>query len=176
LAIAQRMYARALLEAADEHGRLQEVAEQLSDFVAAVREVAELRGLLRNPQVDPRAKASVLDSVLGEADELVRNFVRLLAERGRSAEIEEAYREFERLLAERLGQIEVELTTAHELSDEEAARIVGEIERAVGRKVEARRTVDPRIVGGIVLQAGSMRADASVRGRLERLRRELVTR
>jgi F-type H+-transporting ATPase subunit delta len=170
------MYARALLEAAEESGRRDEVAEQLSDFVASVREVPELRELLRNPQVDPRAKASVLDSVLGEADELVRNLVRLLAERGRAAEIEEVHREFERLVAEREGQIEVELMTAQELSDEEAARIVGEIEQAVGRKVEARRTVDPSILGGIVLQAGSMRADASVRGRLERLRRELVTR
>lgn len=176
MAVAQRMYARALLEAADERGRLDDVAEQLSDFVTSIREVPELRELLRNPQVDPRAKASVLEAILGEADEQVRNFLRLLAERGRAAEIEDVHREFERLLAERQGQIEVELTTAQELSEEHAARIVGEIESAVGRKVEAKRTVDPSLLGGIVLQAGSMRADASVRGRLDRMRRELVTR
>jgi F-type H+-transporting ATPase subunit delta len=73
------------------------------------------------------------------------------------------------------GQLDVELTTAYELSDEEAEEIVGQIERASGRRVRATRTVDPALIGGVVLQAGSMRLDASVRGRLERLRTELAT-
>jgi F-type H+-transporting ATPase subunit delta len=176
MAVAQRMYARALLEAAKEQGRLDEVREHLGDFVASVREVPELRELLRNPQVDPRAKVSVLSGLLGEADELVRNFVLLVAERGRAAEIEEVEREFERLVAQEQGRIEVELTTAVELSDDETREIVGQIERAAGRSVEASRKVDPALIGGIVLQAGTLRVDASVRGRLERLRRELVTR
>ena len=70
----------------------------------------------------------------------------------------------------------VELTTAFELSDDEAASIVAKIEQASGRTVEATRKVDPELVGGMILQAGSLRVDASVRGRLERLRHELVTR
>ena len=174
MAVAQRMYARALVEAAKERDRLDDVREQLGDFVASVREVPELRELLRNPQVDPRAKVSILEGLLGESDELVRNFLLLLAERGRAAEIDEVYREFERLVAEEEGRIEVELTTAVELSDDEAREIVGQIERAAGRRVEATRRVDPRLIGGIVLQAGSLRVDASVRGRLDRLRRELT--
>ena len=176
MAVAQRMYARALLQAARERGRLPEVREQLGDFVASAREVPDLRELLRNPQVDPRAKVSILEGLLGDADELVRNFLLLLAERGRAAEVEEVEREFERLVAEEEGRIEVELTTAVELSDEEAREIVGQIERASGRRVEARRHVDPSLIGGVVLQAGSLRLDGSVRGRLNRLRRELVTR
>ena len=71
--------------------------------------------------------------------------------------------------------LDVELTTAHELSDAEFERILGEIEKESGRKVQATRSVDPDLIGGIVLQAGSMRLDASVRGRLERLRQELAT-
>ena len=141
-----------------------------------MREVPELRDLLRNPQVDPRAKVSILESLLGDADELVRNFLLLLAQRGRAAELEEVEREFERLVAREEGRIEVELTTAVELSDEEAREIVGQIERASGRSVEATRKVDPRLIGGIVVEAGTLRVDASVRGRFERLRRELVTR
>ena len=176
MAVAQRMYARALLEAAKEQGRLTDVREQLADFTASVREVPELRDLLRNPQVDPRAKVSILEGLLGEADELVRNFLLVLTQRGRAPELEEVEREFERLVAREEGRIEVELTTAVELSDEEAREIVGQIERASGRSVEATRNVDPTLIGGIVLQAGSRRVDASVRGRLERLRRELVTR
>ena len=71
--------------------------------------------------------------------------------------------------------LDVELTTAHELSDAEFERIVAEIEKKSGRKVQATRSVDPDLIGGIVLQAGSMRLDASVRGRLDRLRQELAT-
>ena len=150
--------------------------EELGDFVAAVGEVPELRELLRNPQVDPRARADALDDVLGDADELVRNFLRLLSAKGRSGQIEQIHEEFERLAAAEERRLEVELTTAHLLSDEDERHIVEQIERASGRKVEATRNVDPDLIGGVVLQAGSLRVDASVRGRLERLRHELVTR
>ena len=72
--------------------------------------------------------------------------------------------------------LELELTTAVELSDEEAGRVVDQIEQASGRRVEATRSVDPDLIGGIVIQAGSQRLDASVRGRLEQLRQELTAR
>jgi F-type H+-transporting ATPase subunit delta len=152
------------------------VREELGDFVAAVAEVPELRELLRNPQVDPRARAAALDDVLGDADELLRNFLRLLSEKGRSGQIEEIQRELERLAAAEERRLEVELTTAYELSDEDERRILEQIEKASGRTVVATRRVDPDLIGGVVLQAGSLRVDASVRGRLERLRHELVTR
>jgi F-type H+-transporting ATPase subunit delta len=117
----------------------------------------------------------VLDRVLGGADELVRNFVRLLAEKGRATELREMSAELDALVSAAGGVLDVELTTAHELSDEEFARIVGQIEGASGRKVQATRSVDPALIGGLILQAGSMRLDASVRGRLERLRQQLAT-
>ena len=176
IAVAHRIYARALFDAAKEEGRLERVREEFGDFVAAVEEVPELRELLRNPQVDRRARAAALDDVLGEADELVRNFLRLLSEKGRSGQIDEIHREFERLVAADERRLEVELTTARELSDAEERQILEQIEQASGRKVEATRSVDPDLIGGVVLQAGSLRVDASVRGRLERLRHELVTR
>ena len=112
--------------------------------------------------------------VLGGADELVRNFVRLAVEKGRAGEIRDIAAEFETLVAEQERILDVDLTTAHELDDTEFGRIVGRIEQASGRKVQATRTVDPGLIGGIVLQAGSMRLDASVRGRLERLRHDLT--
>ena len=176
MAVAQRMYARALLEAATEEGSLDLVREELGDFAAAAGEPGPLHELLRNPQVDPRAKVSILEPVLGDFDELVRNFVLLLAERGRAAEIDEVHREFEELAAAEAGELTVELTTAVELDEDEAARIAAQIQQASGRKVEATRRVDPDLIGGIVLQAGSLRLDGSVRGRLERLRRDLVQR
>lgn len=175
MSVVHRVYARALFDAARDKGRLEAVREDLADFVAAVHDVPELRSLLRNPQLDPRAKAAALDAVLAEGDALVRNFLRLLAEKGRAGEVEAVFEEFERLVAEAEGQLKVELTTAYELSDEEARSIVEQIEKASGRRVEATRKVDPTLIGGIVLQAGSLRVDASVRGRLNRLRHELAT-
>jgi F-type H+-transporting ATPase subunit delta len=105
---------------------------------------------------------------------LFRNFLRLVAEKGRAGEIEDIAQEFERLMAREERRLNVELITARELTDAEAGEIIGQIEQAAGRKVEATRSVDASLIGGFVLQAGSYRADASVRGRLERLRHELV--
>jgi F-type H+-transporting ATPase subunit delta len=174
MAVAHRVYAEALLEAAGERGRLAEVREGLAGFVAAVAESNELRGLLRNPQVDVRAKRDALGLALEDADELVRNFLLLVTEKGRIAEIAEIQDEFERLIAREARVLELELTTAIELSEDDAARVVRQIEEASGRRVEAARRVDPDIIGGIVVQAGSRRLDASVRGRLEELRHELI--
>src|SRR5439155_14075715 len=94
---------------------------------------------------------------------------------GRIGELVPIYEEFERLVAADEGVLDVELTTAYELSDGEDGEIVRQIEQTSGRRVEASRKVDPDLIGGIVLQVGSRRVDASVRGRLERLRHELTT-
>ena len=135
----------------------------------------ELSELLENPEIEPLVKADVLERVLGDADELIRNFVHLVAEKNRAGEIREIAAEFETLVAAEERILDVQLTTATALSDEEFGQILGRIEKASGHKVQASRSVDPNLIGGIVLQAGSMRLDASVRGRLERLRQQLAT-
>jgi F-type H+-transporting ATPase subunit delta len=176
VAVAHRIYAEALLAAAKEKGRLDLVREQFAALAEALAESEELADLLRNPQLEPGAKRDALEAALGDADELIRNFVRLVGEKDRIGELDEIYREWERLLAAEERVIEVELTTAVELSDEEAAQIVRKIEQATGRTVEATRRVDPDLIGGLVLQAGSLRVDGSVRGRLEGLRQDLLAR
>src|SRR4051812_11827404 len=176
MAVAQRVYAEALLEAARDKDRIAPVREEFDAFVAAVRESDELRGFLRNPQIEGETKIAVLDDVLGGGEQLFSSFVHLLVEKGRIGELEDMHGEFGRLIAREERVLELELTTAVELSDEEAAKVVEQIEEASGRRVEATRTVDPGIIGGIVVQAGSVRADASVRGRLAQLREELINR
>jgi F-type H+-transporting ATPase subunit delta len=141
-----------------------------------VRESAELRGVLRNPQLESRVKAQVVEDVVGDADVLLRNFLQLVAQKGRIGEIEEMARELDRLVAADERRLNVELTTAIELSEDDARGIVQQIEKATGRRVEATRRVDPDLIGGLVLQADSLRVDSSVRGRIERLRHELVRR
>ena len=130
--------------------------------------------MLRNPQLETSAKAHILADIAGDDEPLFKNFLQLIAEKGRAGELDEIAHEFERLMAREERRLTVELTTARELTDDEAQAIVAQIEEAAGRTVEATRSVDPDLVGGIVLQAGSYRVDASVRGRLERLRRTLV--
>lgn len=176
MAVAPRLYARSLFQAAREAGKLDVVHAELGEFATAVEQVPELRGLLSNPQIERDEREAALREILADADELVRNFVLLLSEKGRAAQLDEVYRELDALVAAEAGRLTVELTTAYELSDDEAASIVQKIERASGHTVEATRSVDPKLIGGIVLQVGSHRLDASVRGRLSRLRHELVTR
>ena len=149
------------------HAQLQQLREEIAS-------VDEFRLMLENPETDSRVKADVLARVAEGSDELIVNFVRLLAEKGRAAEVDEIADELDTLVAEEQRILDVELTTAHELSDEEFGRILARIETASGRKVQAERKVDPDLIGGIVLQAGSMRLDASVRGRLDRLRQDLA--
>ena len=148
---------------------------QLRELRDAIDGAEDLGALLENPEVDTLVKSRVLAQVADGFDELVVNFVRLVAEKGRASELGEITDELDSLVAAEEQILDVELTTAHELSDEEFGRILGRIEQQSGRKVQATRQVDPDLIGGIVLQAGSMRLDASVRGRLERLRHELAT-
>ena len=173
MAVAQRIYANALFEAAQEKGRLDEARDELHAFAEAVEQIPELRALVEDPELDSRVKRDALASVLAEADELVRNFVLLVVEKGRIHELPGMVEEFDALVAAEEGILDVELTTAVELTEDEAEKILGQIEGVSGRRLRASRNVDPALIGGFVLQAGSYRADASVRGRLERLRREL---
>jgi F-type H+-transporting ATPase subunit delta len=170
------MYARALYEAARDQDRVDVARDQLAELAAAMEATPELEAFLANPQLDPGAKASVLLEVTTGADPVVRNFCRLVAAKGRAGQLRAIAEEFEAIVDQEQGRLAVELTTAYALSDDEAASIVSKIEDASGRTVEATRAVDPDLIGGMILQAGSFRVDASVRGRLHRLRRELVAR
>jgi F-type H+-transporting ATPase subunit delta len=145
--------------------------QQLRD---AVESMPELKTLLSNPEIESTEKGDVLARIAKGADDEVINFLRLIAEKGRAGELPEITDELDALVAADQRVLDVELTTATELSDVEFGRILGRIESASGRKVQASRKVDPDLIGGLVLQAGSLRLDASVRGRLERLRHDLT--
>lgn len=176
MAVAHRMYARALYGAAQAQGRVDVVRDQLDELASALEATPELEAFLVNPQLDPAAKASVLDEVATGADPIVTNFLRVVASKGRAGQLRAIAEEFEEIVDREQGRLKVELTTAYELDEGEAQAIVRRIEQSSGQSVEASRSVDPDLIGGMILQAGSLRVDASVRGRLARLRRELVQR
>lgn len=176
MAVVHRTYAQALYEAARDAKSVPAVREQLAAFVAATQDVPELHALLVNPKLDQRVKRSSLEGILEGSEQILRNFLLLLVEKHRAGEVVEIAREFERIATADEGRLDVELTTAYALTDDEARSILQQIEKASGRAVDATRKVDPSLVGGIVLQVGSLRLDASVSGRLTRLRHELTTR
>ena len=167
------MYARALYEAAREKGSLEVVREELADLAHTLDEMPDLERVLVDRELDTTLKVKLLEQILARSNELVRNLAALMAEKGRAAEIREVAAEFEGLVSAEERILSVEVTTAEELSDNDFERILADIERKSGRKVSASRSVEPELIGGIVLQAGSMRLDASVRGQFDRLRQEL---
>jgi F-type H+-transporting ATPase subunit delta len=150
------------------------VHRQLDELRNAVARSDDLRVFLEDPEVESHRKGDVLAEIAKGADAEVVNFLRLIAEKGRAAELTKIVDELDALVAERERILDVEITTAMELSKESFDRLTQQIADASGRKVQATRKVDPTLIGGIVLQAGSMRLDASVRGRLERLRHDLT--
>jgi F-type H+-transporting ATPase subunit delta len=175
VAVAHRVYAEALLEVAKEADRLDRIRKEFDEFAETLEESDELRRFLVNPQIESQSKRGALEDLLAKADPLLLNFLRLLADKGRIGEVAQVHEEWARLLAREERVLELELTTAIELSEAEAAKVVKQIEQASGRSVVATRTVDSNLIGGIVVQAGSLRLDASVRGRLEQLREELTS-
>jgi F-type H+-transporting ATPase subunit delta len=175
LGVAQRVYAEARLAAAKDEKRLDRVRKDFDEFAAALEGSEELQRFLQNPQIESETKRQALEDLLAKSDELFLNLVRVLVDKNRIAELDQVHEEWGRLLAREERVLELELTTAVQLSDKEAARVVKQIEETSGRSVVATRTVDPDLIGGLVVQAGSRRLDASVRGRLEQLREKLIT-
>ena len=148
------------------------VQQELGEFVQAVRDVPELRAACAIPSSirAPRSRRSGRSSRTRTSSSATSSSC--LTERGRATELEETQRS-SNACGRRDRAPHAELATAVDLSDDEAAEIVRQIEQSSGRSVDATRRVDPDLLGGVVLQVG-LRLDASLRGCLERLRRELA--
>jgi len=169
-----RVYADALFSVAKEHGRLDAVRQQLAQFADAVSESHDLQVFFFSPYFSSAEKrAGIARAVSGAEPELV-NFLELLAEKHRMPVIFRIRARFEELWAEENRQLEVRLTSAVELDPEVIERVRDEIERQTDRTIELESSVDDGIIGGLVLQVGNMVVDASLRGRLERLRKEVA--
>jgi F-type H+-transporting ATPase subunit delta len=167
-------YAEALYEAAVDADALPQVAADIDAFAVAVQESAELRAALENPEIDSRAKSSVIEAVAADAHPLVRNFLLVLVDRGRIAAFPEIAEAFRDRVARAEARIDVEAVTAVPLPDDLRDRIVESIHAKTNATVELTESVDPDVVGGLVLHVGEVVVDGSVRHRLDELRRELT--
>jgi F-type H+-transporting ATPase subunit delta len=170
-------YAEALFEAARELEELEEVLEDLGEFVEALRENEELYLFFSGRQIPEREKRRAIDALTEEMALSTRNFLKVLSDNGREEILEEVLVRYEELVKEHLGKVEVEVTTAIELSEEELDRIKDRLAVVLeGREVILRTQVDPNLLGGAVFRFGGRMVDGSIRGQLSSLREEMLER
>jgi len=170
-----RAYARALLAAAADAGKVDEVRRDLGDFVAALASSASLRDVLADPQVDEGAKRRVLAELTRDADPLVANTLQLLQQKGRFAIVSALRLELEELADAEAEVVKVEVTSAIELGADAEERLAARVAEATGRRVELTKRVDAGVLGGLVVRVGDVIVDGSLRSRIGQLRRRLVT-
>jgi F-type H+-transporting ATPase subunit delta len=170
-------YAEALFEAAQERDELEGVLEDLQEFKKALEESEELRLFFYGGQVPEREKRRAIDALTEGMSLTTRNFLKVLSDNGREEIFEEILLRYEELVKEYLGKVEVAVTTAVELSEDQLDRMKERLGRSLeGREVILQTSVDPNILGGAVFRYGGRMIDSSVRGRLASLREEMLER
>ena len=164
-------YASALFELASEAGTVSAVESDLETLAEALHESAELRSLIKNPEVSREALGRVLAG-LGDTlklAELTRSFLGVLAQNRRAGELPKVIRAFQSIAAAQRGEVTAEVASAHALTDEQLTTLEQKLRARQGRTVKLKTRVDPDLLGGLVVTIGSQRIDSSIRSRLNSL-------
>ena len=168
------VYARSLFEVAQERDALDDVREQIGQVADALDETRDLQVFFFSPYFSTEEKKDGLQRAIDGADEAVENFLELLVEKHRMPAIFRIRRELDRLWEDANQLLPVTITSAIELDSSTVDGIAKAIGDQTGRRVELTTTVDPDVLGGIVLRVGNSILDASIRNRLEQLRRQVA--
>jgi F-type H+-transporting ATPase subunit delta len=168
------VYARSLFEVAREHDKLDVVREQLGEFADALSENRDLQVFLFSPYFSTAEKEEGLERVVTDADPVILNFLKLLIEKHRMPALFRIRSNFEALWEDENKLLPVHITSAVELDDTIVKQLGERIAEQTERKVDMSADVDPDILGGIVVRVGNSVLDASVRNRLEQLRRQVL--
>ena len=168
------VYSRSLFEVAKENDSLDEIHDQLGEFADALDEDRDLQVFFFSPYFSSNEKQEGVKKVVTGGNEHFTRFLELLAERHRLPVIFRIRREFDALWAKENKLLPVEIKSAVELEDDTVKKIAKRIEEETGQKIELTRKVDPDVVAGLVIQVGNRVLDASVRARLETLRKTVA--
>ena len=169
-----QVYARALFEAAVENGELDEIQQQLAVWADALGTNKNLQTFFFSPRFSPAEKKEAIRRIIEGGNEHFLNFLELLAERHRLPATFRIRRTFDEMWREEHKMLPVEVTSAIELDEGLISSIGERIEKQTGRRIELTSRVDPDIIGGLVLRVGNRILDASIRGRLEKLRKQIT--
>lgn len=167
----QGRYASALFDLASEQGFVSAVETDLDNLDAAIKQTPELKALIRDPQVSRGAAGSAMDGVAGVLglSELTRNFIGVLAANRRLSALPEVIRAFASIAAAQRGEVTAEVTSAHALTDDQLSQLAARLKAREGKEVKIKASVDPEILGGLVVKIGSRQIDSSIRTRLNTL-------
>jgi ATP synthase F1 delta subunit len=168
------VYARSLFEVAKDQSKLDDVRDQLGAFADALSESRELQVFFFSPYFSTQEKEDGLERAVTDADPEIVNFLKLLIEKHRKPELFRIRENYDRLWEDENKLLPVEITSAVELDESIAKQLGDQISEQTGRKVELSSRVEPDILGGIVVQVGNSVLDASIRNRLEQLRRQVA--
>jgi F-type H+-transporting ATPase subunit delta len=168
------VYARSLFEAAQDAGNLDKVRDQLNEVTEAIDGDRDLQVFFFSPYLTSVDKKEGLEKGITGLEDILNNFFELLIENHRMAAIFGIRREFEALWDAENHLLPVQITSAVELDKKTVKQIGDEIAEQTGQKVELSTEVDPDVLGGLVVRVGNTVLDASVRRRLENLRREVA--
>jgi F-type H+-transporting ATPase subunit delta len=173
---ASHQYANALADIALAQGAAEPALKQLGDFGAAYAESAELRNFLASPAVDRDAKHGVIEKLVARmgASKIIRNFVFLVVDHGRAHILPEIVSAFQEVVRQRQGIAEAEISTAIELNAAQKAEFAFTLERLTGKRVEAKYSLEPALLGGAVVRIGDAIYDGSLRHRLDEMRARLA--
>ena len=169
-----QVYARSLFEVAQEQGKLDEVREQLGQFADAMHDDRDLQVFFFSPYFSTQEKEDGLDRAVSGADPTVVNFLKLLIENHRMPVIFRVRNGYDELWEEENKLLPVQVTSAVALDDTTVKQIGDRIAEQTGRRVDLSATVEPDVLGGLVVRVGNTVLDASVRRRLEQLRRQVA--
>ncbi|HEU5062601.1 MAG TPA: ATP synthase F1 subunit delta [Solirubrobacterales bacterium] len=175
MADAARVYAEALFEVGRDKGKLDSLQQQLGQFADAVDRNRDLQVFLFSPYLSSTEKKEGIERAISGAEPELINFLELLVDKHRMTEVFRIRRELDELWKHENRRIDVTVTSAVELDSAVVEKIGQEVERQTGEKVDLSSRVDGDILGGIVLQVGNMVLDASIRSRLEKLRKSVAT-
>jgi len=169
-----RVYARSLFEVAQEQNKLDTVRDELGAFADAVDANRELQTFFFSPYFSTAEKKDGLDRAVSGADPIVVNFLKLLIENHRTPAIFRVRRELDRLWREENKLLPVQITSAVALDQATVTLLGDRIAQQTGRKIDLSASVEPDIIGGIVVRVGNSILDASIRNRLEQLRKQVA--
>jgi F-type H+-transporting ATPase subunit delta len=170
-----QVYARSLFEVAKEQSKLDVIKEQLGQFADALDENRELATFFFAPYFSTQEKEDGLGRLLDGADPVVENFLKVLIENHRVPVIFRVRREFETLFDQENSLLPVTITSAVQLDDATVKSIGDAIGKQTGQQVELTANVDPDVLGGLIVRVGNSILDASIRNRLENLRRSVAS-
>ena len=168
------VYARSLFEVAKEQNKLDTIREQLGAFADALDETRELQVFFFSPYFSTAEKQDGLDRAVSDADPTLVNFLKLLIENHRTPVIFRVRRGFDELWLHENQRLPVQITSAIELDKATVSGIGDRIAEQTGQKIDITSTVDSDILGGLVVRVGNSILDASVRNRLEQLRKQVA--